>query len=381
MELSHENNMEFMRNKLVLAPLVGGSDLSFRLLARKYGAQVTYTEMCVAETYLAMNPAKRYKNFNFAFDTSDRPLILQLAGKNADAIIRMANSEEFAGKIDAVDLNCGCPQSFAMKKKIGAGLLETPDHLVEMIAQIVPAIRYPLSVKIRLYRSVEKTIELVHRIITLGVRCITVHGREWWQKGDKRGLNDWDAIGKIKATFPECVIVGNGDVKTFADFERFKMLSGVDSVMSGYGALCSPSIFSAEFVSKAVEVEAYLTIARNHKQNWINVLRHVGWILKSWLADPLRKQYLYNHIHTMASLLNYLEGISICVKLPDDTPDLIDYPKKLEDMSPKELKKHNRNLRLLNKSNQDGVKEKFKETSKENSDCNIDTRDVFDDFL
>lgn len=111
---------EFFRNsKRILAPLVGGSDLAFRLLCRKYGAQLTFTEMCIVSTW--MKPERRRDLFEF--HASDRPLFLQLTDTKPEPIIEMANMDMFKGHVDGIDLNFGCPQHQITKRGCGAGLV------------------------------------------------------------------------------------------------------------------------------------------------------------------------------------------------------------------------------------------------------------------
>jgi len=265
-------------SKNILAPLVGCSDLSYRLLCRFYGAHVTYTEMCIAEYYVRKSVPKTY---TYEFDEIDRPLILQLAGNSSEYIIQLANDPMFKGRIDGVDLNCGCPQGFAMEKGYGAGLLENPDLLVSMCQEIIPAIPYPFSMKIRFYKSIEDTIALISRLTEVGVKIITIHGRYHWQKGEKRGLADWDSIKFIKETFPDLIIIGNGDISNYSEFERYRQLYKVDSVMSGYGALKNPSIFSPEPIEIHTMIDDYIFIARKHHNRIIDILRHIGWMIKS----------------------------------------------------------------------------------------------------
>jgi tRNA-dihydrouridine synthase len=277
------------KDKLMLAPLVGGSDLSFRLLVRHYGAQVTFTEMCVAEYYID-RMKKRVKQYTYEFDPRDRPLILQLAGNSAEPIIKMANDDLFKGKIDGVDLNCGCPQSFALEKGYGCALLRNPDHLADMCMQIVRNIPYPLSVKIRLHDNVQTTIHILQRLRAVGVAAITVHGRYYWQKGEKRGVNDWEAIKQIKESLFDMPVIGNGDVTCFDDFRRFKEFSGVDSVMSGYGALLNPSLFQPNIIPLEEILEQYISIARQHQNKFIDILRHIAWILKQHVVPGFKAQ-------------------------------------------------------------------------------------------
>lgn len=191
----------FKGSPKVLAPLVGGSDLSFRLLCRKYGADVTFTEMCQAYYFNHKDRVKKSGSSFFEFDNSDRPLILQVAATvdEADEVIEMVNLDMFAGKIDAVDLNCGCPQGFAMKRGVGSGLFHKGDPFIELVRKIrycvlffgasshfFPSssnIPYPLSIKCRLHEDgVDETIKWLQKAVEAGASAITVHGRFWWQK-------------------------------------------------------------------------------------------------------------------------------------------------------------------------------------------------------
>eukprot|EP01125_Pyxidicula_operculata_P002772 TRINITY_DN1260_c0_g1_i3.p1 TRINITY_DN1260_c0_g1~~TRINITY_DN1260_c0_g1_i3.p1 ORF type:complete len:316 (-),score=63.95 TRINITY_DN1260_c0_g1_i3:47-994(-) len=186
----------------------------------------------------------------------------------------------FKGKIDGIDLNCGCPQTFALQKHYGCGMWKDPENLIKVCSEIVKGVPYPVSIKLRLYNDVPTTIEVLKKIRDVGVKAFTVHGRYWWQKGEKRGDCDWESIRMIREAFPDMPIIGNGDVKEYSDFERFKRISGVDSVMSGYGALLNPAVFSSEPVDIGDVITKYISIVRRHKGKWVDVLRHVGWMVK-----------------------------------------------------------------------------------------------------
>jgi tRNA-dihydrouridine synthase 1 len=109
----------FKSARVLLAPLVGGSDVAFRRLSRRYGARMTFTEMCIVSTWL--NPKKRRDLFEF--HESDRPLFLQLTDTTPEPVIEMANMDMFKGHIDGVDLNFGCPQTLIMQRGYGAGFV------------------------------------------------------------------------------------------------------------------------------------------------------------------------------------------------------------------------------------------------------------------
>jgi tRNA-dihydrouridine synthase len=203
-----------------------------------------------------------------------------LAGNTPGPIIKLANSEILRGKVDAIDLNCGCPQGFALEKNYGCALLGHPDLLTDLCKQVASNISLPLSVKMRLHDDVPTTIGIMERLINVGVQAITIHGRYWWQKGEKRGLADWDSIKQIKSHFPHFPIIGNGDILSYADFDEHQRLSGVDSTMAGYGALLNPGIFSDTPIPLETMLSDYITIARQHHNKLIDVQRHIAWMMK-----------------------------------------------------------------------------------------------------
>ena len=140
----------------------------------------------------------------------------------------------FEGHVDGLDINCGCPQGFALEKGYGSALLRDPDHLVNMVKEIVLNVKYPVSVKLRLQDSVEHTITIMKRLKEVGVQAFTIHGRYYWQKGDKRGVADWDAIKKIKEEVGlDMPIIGNGNVGEYHDFDKMIKYTGVNGVMAG----------------------------------------------------------------------------------------------------------------------------------------------------
>eukprot|EP01122_Echinamoeba_exundans_P002120 TRINITY_DN12081_c0_g1_i1.p1 TRINITY_DN12081_c0_g1~~TRINITY_DN12081_c0_g1_i1.p1 ORF type:complete len:414 (-),score=55.98 TRINITY_DN12081_c0_g1_i1:39-1280(-) len=333
--------------KRMLAPLVGGSDLSFRLLCRKYGAQVTFTEMCIAEYYLERD-VRTVKDYVFEFDPLDRPCIAQLAGNTPEPIIKLANHEILRGKVDAIDLNCGCPQGFALEKNYGCALLGHPELLTDLCKQVAANISLPLSVKMRLHEDVPTTIGIMERLINVGVKAITIHGRYWWQKGEKRGLADWDSIKQIKSHFPDFPIIGNGDILSYADFDEHQRLSGVDSTMAGYGALLNPGIFSDTPIPLGTMLSDYIAIARQHHNKLIDVQRHIAWMMKrNSSADFKANLFQCKNIPEIQSLLE-AQPVPIFTTIPPLAAGEVDhivYPvwsKKIEDMSASERKKHAR---------------------------------------
>jgi tRNA-dihydrouridine synthase len=336
--------------------------------------------MCIAEYYLNTD-GRKLKSYTFEFDPTDRPLVLQLGGNKPDQIIKLANHDMFKGHVDALDINCGCPQSFALEKGYGCALLNKPDDLTSMCREIVQQVPYPVSVKLRLCDSVENTVQIMTKLKNVGVKAFTVHGRYYWQKGDKRGINDWDAIKIVREAFPEIPIVGNGDVTTYEDFQKFKQFSGVDSVMAGYGALLNPSVFSSTPIDLTTCLETYLTIARKHVNKLVDVQRHVAWMLKKH-AEPDLKMKLFQ-ASNFNEIQNVLHGLTPPVNinvapLAEGEIDRIQYPRPRAEHKKRkrEEMKNNKSPKLKFSRNNDNEKvpqeneDKSNETNAQDSDNN-----------
>ena len=273
--------------------MVGGSDLAFRLLCRKYGAQVTFTEMIQATYFNNVDLVRKGGSTQVEFDPSDRPLVLQVAATvdEAEEVIKMVNNPIFAGHIDGVDLNCGCPQGFAMKRGIGAGLFRRPDELVELVRRVARGIPYPLSVKCRLHEEgAEATAALLERVAAAGAVAVTLHGRTWQQKGQKRGRTDYAAMAAVFAALPPGVAaVANGDITEEADFARVMAATGARAGMSGYGALLDPgAVFVAAWQPRptlAQMAQDYLELACRHRNRLVDCQRHLAWLTKRSVPD------------------------------------------------------------------------------------------------
>jgi tRNA-dihydrouridine synthase len=282
------------RERLLLAPLVGGSDLTFRLLARRFGARVTYTEMCVARYWL--NEDFRRANL-YHFDSADRPLVLQLTDTTAAPIVAVANDALFRGHIDALDINLGCPQFVAQRGSFGAFLVAQHGvpYVVDMVRAVVAGVApLPVTCKIRLHQDLPATIEYVRGLFDAGAVAVTVHGRFLHQKGAKRGDCDWAAIDAIKAAFPDRVIIGNGDVRTHAQLQHRLATSAADAVMVGYGALRDPTLFGAERFELQQVVQEYVDLARRHPNKLIDVKRHIGWLTKQACKTKVERFILFD---------------------------------------------------------------------------------------
>ena len=159
---------------LILAPMVGGSELPFRLLCRKYGATLAYTPMIHSDKFVE---DEEYRKENFQTNEQDRPLVAHFAANDPNIILKAALIVQ--NSCDAIDINLGCPQRIAFAGHFGSYLLDEVDRpiIISMIEKLSSHLSIPVFVKIRLLDTVPDTIRLCEQLIQAGASLITIHGR------------------------------------------------------------------------------------------------------------------------------------------------------------------------------------------------------------
>lgn len=237
-----------LKNKaLVVAPMVDQSDLPFRLLCRRYGANLCYTPMIHAKMFVEKHAyRKKFWRYKQGTPSCDMPLIVQLCGSDKGSLLKTVRYLQHAGTIDGIDLNCGCPQSIAKRGRYGSFLLEQEDLLVDIIKFLVDNVDCPVSVKVRLLPSgVLDSLKLYEKLIDAGAALLTVHGRNRFQKGLNTGQADWDAIRRVVDLLGHRVpIIANGSIGNLDDVIECLKITGADGVMSSESILEYPPIFT-----------------------------------------------------------------------------------------------------------------------------------------
>lgn len=174
----------------------------------------------------------------------DRPLFVQFCANSPDHLLEAARYvEPFC---DAIDLNLGCPQGIAKKGNYGAFLQEDWDLIYKLINKLHENLQVPVTAKVRILETKEKTLDYVKVVLSAGASIITVHGRQRDQKGHKTGLADWSVIRYLRENLPkETVIIANGNILQHEDIEKCLQQTGADGVMSAEANLCDPTIFAS----------------------------------------------------------------------------------------------------------------------------------------
>ncbi|XP_029922947.1 B-cell receptor-associated protein 29 isoform X2 [Myripristis murdjan] len=216
----------FEKGKVVkiCAPMVRYSKLAFRSLVRKYNCDICFTPMIVAADFMRSVKAR---DSEFTTNESDRPLIVQFAASDAETLAAAACV--VAPFSDGVDLNCGCPQRWAMSEGYGACLINKPELVKDMVRQVQNQVdnpNYTASIKIRIHKDLRRTVDLCQKAESAGVSWITVHGRT---ADERHQPVHYDAIKTIKDSI-SVPVIANGDIKYLRDVESVHQLTGVDGV-------------------------------------------------------------------------------------------------------------------------------------------------------
>lgn len=225
---------------IFLAPMEDVTDIAFRLMCKRFGADMVYTEF-VSSDALIRNVNRTQQKLVVAEE--ERPVAIQLYGKQVDAMVEAARICEEA-KPDLIDINFGCPVKKVAGKGAGAGMLRNIPLMLEITREVVKAVNIPVTVKTRLGWDADNQIivELAEQLQDCGIAALSIHGRTRSQM--YTGEADWTLIGEVKNNPRMHIpIIGNGDV-TSAEIckERFDTY-GVDGVMIGRGSIGRPWIF------------------------------------------------------------------------------------------------------------------------------------------
>ena len=246
-------NIDLGERPVFLAPMEDVTDIGFRLLCKRFGASMVYTEFVSAEA-LVRDVKSTVNKLKIADE--ERPVGIQIYGRDIDAMVEAAKIVEQAGP-DVIDLNFGCPVKKVAGKGAGAGMLQNimlpdgsinPDaKLLEITRKVVDAVRVPVTAKTRLGWNHEQLCitSLAEQLQDCGIRALTIHGRTRSQM--YTGEADWTLIGEVKRNPRIHIpIIGNGDIKSLIDADRAFDTYGVDAVMIGRATFGCPWIFSRQ---------------------------------------------------------------------------------------------------------------------------------------
>ena len=248
-------NIDLGEKPVLLAPMEDVTDASFRIVCKKFGADMVYTEFIPSDG-LIRDAAKAIAKMKTSDD--EAPIAIQIYGNDPDAMVEAAkmadNADQIAGGhgCDIIDINFGCPVNKIAGRGAGSGMMREPDKMVMITERIVKAVSKPVTVKTRLGwdESSKIIVPLAEMLQDAGIAALTIHGRTRCQM--YKGEADWTLIGQVKENPRMHIpIIGNGDINSPQKAGEAFGKYGVDGIMVGRASFGHPWIFR--------EIKHYLT--------------------------------------------------------------------------------------------------------------------------
>ena len=275
-------NIDLGPRPVLLAPMEDVTDPAFRLMCKRFGADMVYTEFVSADA-LIRSVSKTEQKLNISDE--ERPVAIQIYGRDTATMVEAARIVEQA-RPDILDLNFGCPVKRVAGKGAGAGMLQNIPLMLEITRAVVDAVKIPVTVKTRLGWDADHKIivTLAEQLQDCGISALTIHGRTRAQM--YTGEADWTLIGEVKKNPRMHIpIIGNGDVTTPQRALECFELYGVDAIMIGRASFGRPWIFK--------EVKHYLETGEE-----------LPALTPQWCMDVLRQE-----VEDSVNLLDERRGI------------------------------------------------------------------------
>lgn len=290
------NHIDLGERPVFLAPMEDVTDPAFRLMCKKFGADMVYTEF-VSSDALIRSVNKTTQKLTICDE--ERPVAIQIYGKDTAAMVDAARIVEEA-RPDILDINFGCPVKKVAGKGAGAGMLQNIPKMLEITRAVVDAVKIPVTVKTRLGWDADHKIivDLAEQLQDCGIAALAIHGRTRAQM--YTGEADWTLIGEVKNNPRMHIpIIGNGDVTSAVRAKECFDRYGVDAIMIGRGSIGRPWIFREvkHYLETGEELPAepfewYLDVLREEVLNSVARLderRGIIHIRRHLAATPLFK--------------------------------------------------------------------------------------------
>ncbi len=269
------NLLKSSESLFFLAPLAGYTDLPFRSVVKKFGCDLTFSEM-INVNAIAYDNEKTKKMM--IKSPLENPYFIQIAANNIEKTIQAVEIINENNDIDGIDINLGCPVQKARKSGYGGVLLkdENKDKLKEIVNTIIKTSKKPVSAKIRLGFEKKVAVERAKLLQDLGIEFLTVHGRTVKQM--YKGQANYEEIKKVVKAL-DIPVIANGDITDYEKAKQVLDFTGAKGVAIGRGAIGKPWIFLEMKQNGVITPEQKKEVLLEHFNQMINWYGEYGAIL------------------------------------------------------------------------------------------------------
>jgi len=240
-----------IEKEVILAPMAGYTHSAFRRLARELGADRTYSELMNATGIIYRGDERELSYFT----DLERPIHLQVYGRNPEEIARASEILVKKYRPDAIDINFGCSVKKVLKAKAAGYLLQFPKEMGKIVEETVKTLKpygVPVTAKIRLGFYEDNLEEIAENLLSAGVSAIALHART--AKQGFTGVADWKRVKDLKEMAGSVPVIGSGDIRSWREINEKFEESGCDGVMVGRAAVSNPWIFKEYREKRDIEV-------------------------------------------------------------------------------------------------------------------------------
>jgi nifR3 family TIM-barrel protein len=283
-----------IKNQVVMAPMAGISNTSYRFIIKSFGAGLIYAEM-VSDKAIVYGSSKTLDLLKMK--EAERPISQQIFGSDITSFVKAAKYVEKTMKPDIIDINMGCPvPKVAIKNQAGSALLKDLNKIEEIVKAVVAAVKCPVTVKIRSGWDDKhiNAVEVARVCEKSGAKAIAIHARTRSQ--GYSGKADWNVIKEVKKAV-SIPVIGNGDIRSCYDAKRMLEETGCDAVMIGRGILGNPWLIKecVDYLENGIEpkevtLEERISMIKKHyellledknpKLANLQIRSHALWYLK-----------------------------------------------------------------------------------------------------